>query len=228
MLRAVIFDMDGVICDSEPLHLRAFQLVLKEEGIDLLDNDYYEKYLAFDDRGCFNAVFAVNNRTIDGDLMKKLLARKAKYFDEKMKDGLVIFPGAENFVKKAAERYPIGLASGARRLEVEFVLKKAKIRGLFHAVVSADDVKKGKPDPESFQSALKILNEWRLKDSEEIQPNQCLVIEDSHHGITAAHAAGMKCCALPTSYKADQLTKADFVADSLVGLELESLEKLFK
>ena len=193
----------------------------------LLDNDYYEKYLAFDDRGCFSAVFTLHNRTIDPELMKRLLARKAKYFDEKMKDHLVIFPGAENFVKKAAERYPIAIASGARRLEVEFVLKKAKIRGLFSAAVSADDVKNGKPDPESFLTALKILNDWRLKGTEEIMANQCLVIEDSHHGISAAHAAGMKCCALPTSYKAEQLKKADYVADSLVGLELEHVEKLF-
>ena len=139
----------------------------------------------------------------------------------------MIYPGAEPFVKKAADKYPIALASGARRLEVEFVLKKAQLRGLFAAVVSSDDVQKGKPDPESFLTALKILNERRLQGTEEIQARDCLVIEDSRHGVAAARSAGMKSAAITTSYKADQLTDADLVADSLMGLELERLEKLF-
>jgi HAD superfamily hydrolase (TIGR01509 family) len=227
MMRAVIFDMDGVICDSEPLHLRAFQSVLQEEGIQLLDNDYYEKYLAFDDRGCFSGVFAEHGRTIDPQKMKNLLARKARYFDVDMKEKLMIYPGAESFVKKCADRFPIALASGARRLEVEFVLRKAKLRGLFAAIVSADDVKKGKPDPETFQRALSIMNDVRLQGTEAILPSQCLVIEDSKHGIAAAHAAGMKCAAVTTSYKAPELSQANSIIESLVGLELEKLEKLF-
>ncbi len=227
MLRAIIFDMDGVLCDSEHLHMKAFQQVLQEEGIMLTDNEYYDKYLAFDDRGCFTGIFGLHKKAIDDEKLRKLLARKARFFDELMRDGLVIFPGAESFVKKSAERFPIALASGARRLEVEFVLKKAKVRGMFTAVVSADDVKKGKPDPESFQTALKTMNERRLKGSEELKPGECLVIEDSIHGIAAAKAAGMKAAALPTSFKPDQLTSADIVVDSLVGLELETLEKLF-
>jgi len=227
MLRAMIFDMDGVICDSEPLHMRAFQKVLQEEGIALTDNDYYDQYLAFDDRGCFEAVFKLHRKALDSELMKKLLARKARYFDEDMKNHLVIYPGAEAFVRKAGEKYALALASGARRLEVEYVLKKGKIRGLFTAIVSADDVQRGKPDPESFQTALKLLNERRLQGSSEIASGECLVIEDSLHGIAAAHRAGMKCAAIPTSYEPDQLAQANLVIDSLVGLELGRLEALF-
>jgi HAD superfamily hydrolase (TIGR01509 family) len=155
------------------------------------------------------------------------MAQKAKYFGEAMKDGVMIFPGAEAFVKKAAEKYPVGLASGARRLEVEFILKKANLRGCFTAVVSADDVQHGKPDPESFLSTLTLLNERRLQGTEAIAPQTCLVIEDSKHGLAAAHKAGMKCMALTSSYKAEELTAADLVADSLVGLGLDKLENLF-
>jgi beta-phosphoglucomutase len=227
MLRAIIFDMDGVICDSEPLHMRAFQKVLEEDGIVLTDNEYYDKYLAFDDRGCFQAIFGVHQRSIDSEQMKKLLVRKARYFDEAMKSHLVIFPGAENLIKKAAEKYALALASGARRLEVEYVLKKAKIRGLFTAVISADDVKQGKPHPESFQAALERMNALRLNGSSAITPGECLVIEDSKHGVSAAKAAGMKSAAVTTSYKPEELAGANMIIESLVGLELKALEGLF-
>jgi beta-phosphoglucomutase len=226
-LRALIFDMDGVICDSEPLHMKAFQHILKEDGIALTDNEYYAEYLAYDDRGCFKKIFAQHNRPMDDEKLKRLVQRKRQVFEGMMKEHLVIYPGIEPFVKKTSERYPIGLASGASRLEVEFVLKKAKIRGMFAAIVSADDVKTGKPDPESFITALKILNERRLHGSSEINAGECLVIEDSVHGVEAARAAGMKCAAITTSYPPDQLKNAHHIIDSLVGLELETLEKIF-
>jgi beta-phosphoglucomutase len=226
-LKAIIFDMDGVICDSEHLHMKAFQEVLQIEGLSLTDNDYYAEYLAFDDRGCFQKIFSKQGRPLDDEKLKGLVQRKRRIFDEQMKDHLVIYPGIEPFVKKASDRYPIGLASGASRLEVEFVLKKAKIRGLFAAIVSADDVQKGKPDPESFLKALKILNEMRLQGSPEILASECLVIEDSIHGIAAARAAGMKGAAVTTSYKAEELKDAHHIIESLVGLELERLEKIF-
>lgn len=227
MLRAIIFDMDGVICDSEPLHMRAFQDVLRELGITLTDQEYYDDYLAFDDRGCFKAVLEKNGRPADPSTIKDLVDRKARYFDDFMKTKLTIYPGAESFVRKSAEKYMIALASGARRLEVEFVLRKAKIRGLFTAVVSSDDVEKGKPDPESFQKALESINQRRLHDSPAIVPQECLVIEDSKHGVAAAKTAGMRCLAVTTSFKADELQPADAITESLVGLSLDKLEKLF-
>ncbi len=227
MLRAIIFDMDGVICDSEPLHMKAFQQVLREDGIVLTDQEYYDKYLAFDDRGCFQAVWKEKGSPLDPKALEKLLDRKARCLDESMKNNLVIYPGVEAFVKKAREKYLLALASGARRLEVEFVLKKANVRHSFTAVVSADDVKEGKPHPESFLVALKILNEWRLDGTPPLGPGDCVVIEDSKHGIAAARAAGMKSVAVTTSFKANELAAADLVIDSLVGLNLEKLEKLF-
>lgn len=228
MLRAIIFDMDGVICDSEPLHMKAFQQVLTEEGLAITDQEYYDKYLAHDDRGSFEAALRGHGRNVpDFSVMKALLARKARSFDELMKEGLVIYPGVDAFIKKAGVRYSLALASGARRLEVEFVLKKAKIRDSFAAIVSADEVKNGKPQPESFERALAIMNQSRLEGTAEIEPGQTLVIEDSPRCIRTAKGLGMKTVGMATSYKAEELREADLVTNSLVGLELDVLEKLF-
>jgi HAD superfamily hydrolase (TIGR01509 family) len=228
MLRAIIFDMDGVICDSEPLHMKAFQQVLTEEGVAITDQEYYDKYLAHDDRGSFEAALREHGRPLpDLMKMKSLLARKARVFDDFMKDGLVIYPGVDAIIKKAGVRYSLALASGARRLEVEFVLKKAKIRDSFAAIVTADEVKNGKPQPESFERALALLNQVRLEGTSEIGPGQTLVIEDSPRCIHTAKGLGMKTAGMATSYKAEELREADLVIHSLVGLELQTLEKLF-
>ena len=139
MLRAIIFDMDGVICDSEDLHMQAFQDILKQEGIMITDQEYYDKYLAHDDRGSFESALQAHERPQpDITRMNALLSSKARVFDGLMKEGLVIYPGVDAFIKKASQKFSLALASGARRLEVEYVLKKAKIRDVFAAIVSAD------------------------------------------------------------------------------------------
>jgi beta-phosphoglucomutase len=228
MLRAIIFDMDGVICDSEHLHMQAFQETLKGKGIMITDQDYFDKYLAHDDRGSFEAAFLAYGHPVpDLKKMNALLSAKARVFDELMKERMVIFPGADAFVRKAAQKLSLALASGARRLEVEYVLKKAKIRDVFSAVVSADEVKNGKPQPEAFERALELLNQVRLEGTTPIDVSETLVIEDSPRCVRTAKALGMKTVGMATSYKADELKEAHLVIDTLLGLELETLEKLF-
>jgi len=220
--------MDGVICDSEPLHMQAFQSILKNEGVIITDQEYYDKYLAHDDRGSFEAALKAHHRPpLDIKQMNALLTAKARSFDELMKERMIIYPGVESFVKKATVKYSLALASGARRLEVEYVLKKAKIRDIFSAIVSADEVKNGKPQPESFERALILLNQMRLEGTPEILASQTLVIEDSPRCIRTAKALGMKTVGMATSYKPDDLKEADLIVNSLVGLEMDVLEKLF-
>jgi len=228
MLRAIIFDMDGVICDSEPLHMQAFQEILKREGIMITDQEYYDKYLAHDDRGSFDAALSAHQRpAVDVKRMNALLTAKARAFDELMKERMIIYPGVDAFVKKASQKLSLALASGARRLEVEYVLKKAKIRDVFSAIVSADEVKNGKPQPESFLRALELMNQSRLDGTSEIQASETLVIEDSPRCIKTANGLGMKTVGMATSYKPEELKDAHLVIDTLVGLEIETLEKLF-
>ena len=218
MLKAIIFDFDGVIADTEPIHLKMFQRVLAEEGITLTEEKYHQQYLALDDKGCFSAVLSDNGRQVDKKLVEEMIRRKSIYFDEYVKDNLIIFPGVVDFVRRVAQEYLLAIASGALRHEIEFGLESREIRQEFQAIVSAEDVEKGKPDPEAFLTALQELNNIQSS-SAQIQPSECLVIEDSLHGIAAAYEAGMKCLAVTNSYSANELSEADWVTDSLEDYE---------
>ncbi len=218
-MKAIIFDFNGVIVDDEPLHLELFRKVLLEEGIFLTDEEYREKYLGFDDRGCFTAVLCDNARTpdaADDAYIHELIERKAEYYRQAIQERLLLFPGVVELVRRSAEQYPLAIASGALRGEIEFVLQRGEIRDCFSVIVAAEDVSECKPDPEGYLKALELLN--ALTD-QEIQAHECLVIEDSIAGIEAAKAAGMRCIAVTNSYSANELTAADEIVTSLVGFE---------
>lgn len=227
MLRAVIFDCDGVIVDSEPHHLKAFKEVLAEEGITLTTEDYYSKYLAMDDKGCFETILRANNRPVDNKILKKLIIQKMEIYRRLSQQELILYPGVVDLVKKLAGQYRLAIASGAFRGEVKFALDKGGMRDAFPVLVTAQDVRNGKPHPEAFQTALAQINQRDPVPSPPIRPDECLVIEDSLHGIEGAKGAGMKCLAVTNSYPKEKLTHADLVVNSLEGLRPEDLEKLF-
>lgn len=229
MLRAIIFDFNGVIADDEPLHLELFQKVLAEEGLVLTEEDYYGKnYLGMDDRGCFGAVLKAYGRNATEADIQRLIDRKARYYQQLIQERLILFPGAVDFVKRAADRYPLAIASGALRHEIEIIVNHAGIKSCFTAIVSAEDVREGKPSPEGFTKALEKLNRSPGRTDQPIQPAECLVIEDSPFGIAAAHSAGMKCIAITNSYPAERLEGANLIIKSLEGLRLETVEQLFR
>ncbi len=227
MLKAIIFDCDGVIVDSEPHHLKAFQMVLASEGIPLSQKEYNETYLAMDDKGCFEAVLSAHHRPCDTAILKKMIHRKMAIYKEFSEAELYLYPGVTDFVKKVEGQYKLAVASGAFRGEVKFALDKAGIRTAFPVIVSAQDVKRGKPHPESFLTALARLND--LYKTPLIQPEECVVIEDSLHGLEAAHTAKMKSIAVTNSYPRDQVEKkADLVIDSFLELTIGAVEALCK
>jgi HAD superfamily hydrolase (TIGR01509 family) len=227
MLRAVIFDCDGVIVNSEPHHLTAFREVLGEEGIPLSTEEYFAKYLAMDDKGCFEAVLHAHNRPVDNRILKKLIIRKMEVYRRLSQQELILYPGVVDLVKKLQGRYRLAIASGAFRGEVKFALDKGGMRDAFPVMVTAQDVRNGKPHPEAFQTALAQINRLEPVPSPAIRPDECLVIEDSVHGIEGAKTAGMKCLAVTNSYPREKLTRADRSVDSLERIEPEDLEKLF-
>ena len=234
MLKAIIFDCDGVIVDSEPIHLKAFQQVLAEIGISLSKEEYDKTYLAMDDKGCFETVLAAHSRSSDTTILKALIHKKMAIYKTVSQQELYIYPGVIDFVKTVHGRYKLAIASGAFRGEIKAALNQGGIRFAFPVIVSAQDVKRCKPHPEPFLEALNQLNGGTLQRASTvpigmIMPSECVVIEDSIHGLMAARAAGMKTVAVTNSYPREQLLGlADHVIDSLVELTPEIMENLCK
>jgi len=220
MIRAIIFDFDGVITDSEPVHLKMFQKVLSEMGITLDAREYYEVYLGMDDKGCFTTILKANGIGTASQLIQSLIQKKTNYLMEYIKNDLFIYPGVVELVGSYRKDYLLAIASGALRHEIEFVLESAGIRSAFSVIVSAEDVSEGKPNPECFNKTLERLNGIG---GERIKKDECLVIEDSIAGIEAAKAAGMSCVAVTNTYSRDRLTLADKVVKELSEINLENL-----
>jgi HAD superfamily hydrolase (TIGR01509 family) len=217
----VIFDFDGVIADTEPLHFESLRRTLADIEIILTEKDYYADYLGFDDRGCILEALRINRRPIAPSLVEELMAKKAAAYLISIKDHLVIFPGVREFVEDAAATYPIAIASGALRAEIELVLEQIGIRKAFRHITSAEDVTCGKPNPEPFLRALAGLN--RLHSTVPIPPDSCLAIEDSLPGIRAARSAGMKVLAVANTHTVQDLHEADAISYSLGETHLKDL-----
>lgn len=222
-LSAIIFDFDGVIADTEPLHFAGFRQTLAEIGISLTEPDYYANYLGYDDRGCFIAALTEYHRPTDPPALAQLMQRKAHAYLESVKDHLVIFPGVRELVHEAAATYPLAIASGALRHEIEFILEQAGLRKEFLHITAAEDVTRGKPDPQPFLHALDTLNRQRL--DQPITAGSCLVIEDSIPGIRAAKTAGMKVLAVANTHTTQDLHEAHAVAQSLSQVRLSELRE---
>ena len=223
MLRAVIFDFNGIIVDDEPIHFELFQKVLAEEGIALTNEAYYARYLGFDDRGAFSFGYREHNRPLSQLKLTELIARKAVYYQEAIRNHVAIFPGVKKLVADLAQSLPLAVASGALRNEIETILTTANLIHHFKVVVSAEDVERGKPEPDIFLQALAALN---AHEGNPIQANQCVVIEDSKEGIKGARRAGMKCLAVTNSHAAELLGEANLVVNSLEEVGLAQLAQL--
>jgi beta-phosphoglucomutase len=221
-LAAVIFDFDGVIADTEPLHFAGFRRTLAEVGIALTESDYYANYLGYDDRGCFVAALEAHGQPSDPLVIARLMERKAQAYLQSIREDLIIFPGVRDFVQEAAAAHPLAIASGALRREIELILEQAGLRKQFSHITSAEDVTRGKPDPQAFLHALQGLN--RLLPGQRIAPTTCLVIEDSIPGIRAGKAAGMKVLAVANTHTMQDLHEAHVVAHSLSQVRLAELQ----
>ena len=224
MLQAVIFDFDGVITDSEILHFRAFNSVLVQHGLELGKREYYSQYLGLSDIDCFKTLIDEGRLGITADQIPGLIQAKTHIFEELARTDGKIIEGVREFLGLlAAEKVRIAICSGALRTEIELILEDAKLRGFFEAIVSAEEVKRGKPHPDGFLLALKRLNANGVTP---IKARRCVVIEDSRWGLQAAKAAGMHTIAVTNTYEADELAIAEKIVPRLDTLTMKDLEQL--
>jgi len=222
LIRAIIFDCDGVLVDSEPSHFESFRLALESVGIDLAERDYYERYIAYDDEALFRAVFADLDRELTGDLLGALLERKRSDLGCRLEELPALAATCEFANHVLDEGYRVAVASGARRIEVTGVLERADLLDDVEILVTAEDVERGKPDPEPYLTALARLNDDPGRCP--LKPEECLVIEDAGIGVRSGRAAGMWVVALTSTYPAEALAEAHLVLPDLAGITLVGIE----
>ncbi len=221
-LQAVIFDFDGVIANSEPLHLRAFQQALGDEGIVLTSEEYYTRYLGYDDVGAFQALGRDRGLEMGQSRVTDLVRRKGIRLQEIMDAGDVLFPGAADFIRASAEAVPIAIASGALRHEIDEIVLAAGLAPLFSAIVASGDTPHSKPSPAPYLLAFERLKGARP----ELEPHRCVAIEDSRWGLESAAGAGLRCVGVTTSYGAIELGNAELIVEGLHSLTISALDAL--
>jgi beta-phosphoglucomutase len=222
MIRAVIFDLDGTLVDTEPIHFDAFNQVLRADSVEIDRGEYFSRLIGLNDHDCFGTVLRENRKDASEEHLANLIARKTKVYQAMIAERDLLYPGAEKFVRDCAARFPLMIASGTLRAEAEAILRGAKLRDLFLDIIAAEDVEHGKPAPDGFIAALGRIG-FILRQRDAVQPEECLVVEDTPAGIEAAHRAGMKVLALCHLRPAADLAAADVVRPSISGLDLDDV-----
>jgi beta-phosphoglucomutase len=227
LLRAVIFDFDGTIVDSEPAIAAIYAEMAAMEGWCLSEEEYYRDFLALDDRGAIEHLYRSRGKELSAARRDEQFRWKTEAYFEAIRNGLPELPGAREFLVQCSARFPLAIASGSQRSEVEYLLNKLALRGRFSVVSTADDCSRSKPDPAVYLHALARLRELPKFRSDGLAASSCLAIEDAPGGIRAAKAAGLQCLALAHSRPPRELENADWVFSRFSEIRLEEIEQKF-
>jgi beta-phosphoglucomutase len=222
-LQAIILDFDGVIADSEPLHLRAFQATLADHGLALSADQYYSRYLGYDDLGMLEALARDRSLAWSAPELKALVAEKGVHLQAMLQNSSVLFPGAAEFIRSSAAEVPIGIASGAMKHEILQVIQAAGLAPCIALVVAAGDTPESKPSPAPYRLALEGLRERTGLD---LDARRSVAVEDSRWGLASASGAGLRCVGVTSSYPAEELPGAELVVGGLADLTLDMLHQL--
>ena len=222
MSRAIVFDFDGVIADTEPLHFAAFREVLPEVGIMLSRETYFSRYAGMSDAEILRRVLSDQDRSLSPEQVRQLLHNKDIAYRRQIEPGIDLATGAKALTQRAARRWALAICSGSKRVEIEHILRRADLLSVFSVIVTTEDVPGSKPDPAGYLLAIARL-QGRLP---ELGPNDCLAIEDSAAGITAAKRAGMRTLQVCQGEPSGSGSAPDTVIQSLVELTDARLEAL--
>ncbi len=228
MLRAVLFDFNGVLVDDLGVHRDLLDRVLGEEGLGApaeLPSDLSGR----NDREVVAAILERAGRKVTAKEVNRLVARKAALYQEHVRRrGYTLYPGALELVEGAAEQgLMLGIVSGALREEIVQALHQSGLRQQFKAIVSAEDVLRGKPHPEIYQRAVEQLNNQPPLPERLVHPHEVLAVENSPMGLAAASGAGLVCLGVAHSHQLCQLVTASGAVVSLSDIDPVDLQHLF-
>jgi beta-phosphoglucomutase len=210
--RAVVFDFDGVLADTESLHLAAFQDTFTGRGWTLTREVYFANYLGYDDRDLVRAFASDSGFRIGATDLEAILSDKARRYERRLAAGAILFPTAAAAIARLGSSFRLAIASGSLRGEILAILRANRLNDAFPVVVGADDVANSKPAPDLYAAAVERLG---------VSPSAAVAVEDSQWGLTSARAAGLKAIGITTSYPAHALRQADAIVHSLDELTVE-------
>jgi beta-phosphoglucomutase len=229
MIKAILFDFNGVIIDDEPLQMKAYQEVLAKEGIALTEEQYYE-CLGMDDKTFIEAAYARAEIEPEANKILEITQAKTNRWRDFIANDVPIFPGMVDFIKKMANEFELGIVSMARREEIEYVLERTGLKDCFAAMVTAEDVTVCKPDPQCYRAGFRLIDAAHTRKKHlPITHGECLVIEDSPQGIMAARNADLMALGVTNTVSAEELREAgaDAVAKNLDDWTAESIRLVF-
>lgn len=195
-IKAILFDYDGVMADSESLHFQAFKKILADENISLTRAHYDETLIGFDDRDAFEYIRTTHHKNWSAEYLETLNLKKRQLFAEMLHEPKCLFEGVVQNLPLLFKKFKLGIVSGARKSEINRINEFNGIQKYFAFVVATDDVQHSKPSPEGYLKGFEKMAQLipGLKKSE------VLVVEDTHHGITAAKEAGLFVIGISTSH----------------------------
>lgn len=213
MIKAVIFDMDGVIADTEPLHEKTSDIILNKYGVKV-KREFFLQFKGVKEKIVWKST--VDQLGLKEDY-KKLMEEKGELHLELLKKEMKPIPGALELIKKLKEKYRLGLASSSPIVEINTILSSLKIKKFFEYIVSGEFIEKSKPYPDIYLAAAKKLG---------VEPKDCIVFEDAVNGVKSAKSAGMKCIAITTSFPKEKLEQADLIVNSFENFNFDALKTL--
>jgi len=214
--KAVIWDMDGVIADTAPYHLKAWQEVLQKRGVNLTEEDFRHSFGQRNDTIIRNAL----GKEVSQDEIDTIAREKEEGFRQRIRQDLKPLPGVIKLIKSLTKRrFKMALASSAPIENIQLLTRGLGINSCFHIIICDKDVTEGKPNPQVFLLAAQKLG---------IEPKNCIVIEDAVAGVSAAKKAGMRCLAITNTHPRTSLTEADLIVDTLEAVSVSDLEQLLK
>jgi HAD superfamily hydrolase (TIGR01509 family) len=229
MLKGILMDFNGVIIDDEPIQMKAYQDILAKDGIALTDSDYFES-LGMDDKRFVEAAFRRAGQVPDANKVLEVTQAKSERWREVVADGVPVFNGIENFIKKMANEFTLGIVSMSQREDIDHILDLTGLKDCFSVIVSAADVSACKPDPECYRTGFGLLDSYRTGMKHlPMTHSECLVIEDSPPGVVAAKGADLRVLGVANTVSAGEMRAAgaDWIALDLNDWMAESIRRVF-